>query len=63
MIPTSFSGTMRAYRYDGSTSVDINFTSPYQLTCASINQMVSKALYERHGSLAFALFKLYNKIC
>lgn len=63
VIPKSFSGTMRVYRYDGSNSIDINFTSPYQLTCASINQMVSKVLFEKYGSLAYAIFKQYNKIC
>lgn len=62
VIPKSFSGTMRVYRYNGSNSIDINFTSPYQLTCASINQMVSKVLFEKHGSLAYAIFKNYNKI-
>lgn len=62
VIPKSFSGTMRAYRYDESSYVDINFTSADQLTCASINQMVSTELYKKYTSLTPSVFRLFNKI-
>lgn len=62
VIPKSFSGTMRVYRYDEASYVDINFTSADQLTCASINQMVSTKLYKTYKSLAYTVFKLLNKI-
>lgn len=62
VIPKSFSGTMRAYRYDESSYVDINFTSANQLTCASINQMVSTELYKKYKSLTPSVFRLFNKI-
>lgn len=64
VIPKSFSGTMSVYRYDNTSIVDINFTSPNQLTCASINQMVSKALLEDYGpTFAPRIFELLDKIC
>lgn len=71
VIPTNFNGTMTVYSSDGfkddmnnNFTVDISFNSPNQLTCASINQMFSKALIDKYGfSSADEKIKYFNKIC